>query len=402
MSDSNRRPLILHISSDYPDPFRPPTTDAVRRLVDRMTDHPQIVVSLQRLNDPRREYWHDLGSVDGRRHIACGYFAPPWGIGMLACQALLARRIRAFLSAEGLAPSVVHAHRFTFEGIGAWLVARRTRAALFFSVRGEVESKVFSAKPTYRPLFRRMARDAARVYFVSAWFRERFCRHTGLDPARTHLLPNIVMNARAVIEPVLPERRIACVMTLRAIDRKGLPELLAAFARAGSALDGITLEIIGDGPEEAFARARMLIDSNELTSRVALRGPMQHEALLGHLGGALGMALPSHNETFGMVYPEALFAGTPILYGAGTGIDGYLDGLDVGVAVVPGDVDSIAGGLVALVGDNARLRAGIRNGGRQLFARFDPDTVMERYRADAAEIPARPGRQASGQAGLIT
>lgn len=392
MTSRTRRPLLLHISSEYLHPERPPPiTDAVLRLVDRMTDYPQVVVSLQRVSNPLKTFWRDHGMWNGRRLVVFGYFAPPLGIGMFACQALVARRIRRFLVDEGLSPTVIHSHRFTFEGIAAWLLARRLGAALFFSVRGEVESKVFAAKPTYRPLFRRMARDAARIYYVSAWFRQRFERYSGVDPAKTRLLPNIVLNSRRTIPHVAPARRIVTAMSLRAIDKKGLPELLQAFASAGPVLEGVTLEIIGEGPEDAVARVRSLVEKNGLTGRVILLGRMSNDALLEYFTQALAMAMPSHNETFGMVYPEALFAGAPILYSARTGIDGYLDDLSVGVAVEPGDVRSIADGLVVLVRDNARLRASIRDNADILFDRFDPSAVLGRYRSDIDEAAATRG-----------
>lgn len=387
MSTAEPRPLILHISSEYLDPLRPPPiTDAVKRIVDRMTDYPQVVISLKRINDPRRAFWRDLGMVDDRRLVVHHYFAPPFGLGMLFFQWRIARRILRFLEREGIRPAVVHSHRFTFEGIAAWMIARRRKAGLFLSVRGEVESKVFRAKPTYRPLFRRIARDADRIYYVSAWFRKCFEAYSGVDPARTRLLPNIVFNTRAVIPVMEPEPRIVIAMSLLAIDKKGLPELLEAFARAGPALDGVTLEVIGDGPEDAKARVESLIARNGLEGRAVLRGKMANAELLAYLGKALALAMPSHNETFGMVYPEALFAGSPILYSAGTGIDGYLDGLDVGVAVKPGDVEAIRDGLIRLVRENARFRATIRENAETLCERFDPGRVLGRYREDIAEV----------------
>jgi glycosyltransferase involved in cell wall biosynthesis len=389
------RPLILHLSSDYLDPIRPPPiTDAVVRLVDRMTDQRQIVVSLQRVSDPRKVAWRDFGDVDGRRLVVCRYVAPPFGFGMAACQAVVARRVRRFLEAEGLRPDIIHTHRFTFEGIAGWLLARAFGADLLCSARGEVEGKVFRAKPTYRPLFRRIARDAARIYFVSAWHREHFLRVTGADAAKTRLLPNIVFNARTEIEPRPPRPVIVAPMSLRAMDKKGLPDLVAAFAAAGDALAGVTLEIIGAGPPEARARVDGLIARHGLAGRAVLRDFMPHDALLDHLPTALGLAMPSKQETFGMVYPEALFAGIPILYTAGVGIDGYLDDLPVGVRVRPGDVAGIAAGLVRLVRDNAALRAAIRDHAAALHERFDPDRVVARYRADIAALAA--ARRATG------
>jgi glycosyltransferase involved in cell wall biosynthesis len=375
-------PLILHLSSDYLDPIRPPPiTDAVVRLVDRMTDHRQVVVSLQRVVDPRRVLWRDFGDVWGRRLIVYRYFAPPFGLGMAACQAIVARRIGRFLSAEGLQPDIVHTHRFTFEGIAGWWLARRFGAAHFASMRGEVESKVFRSKPTYKPLFRRIARDATRVFHVSAWYRRDFERYTGIDPAKTGFLPNIVFNARPAIPLIEPEPVIVVPMSLRAIDKKGLPELLAAFASVRDRLPGVRLEIIGEGPEEAVARVHALIAANGLSDLACLRDFLPHEELLDHLGRALAMALPSHKETFGMVYSEALFAGTPILHSLGSGIDGYLDGLDVGVGIRPGDVQGIADGLVRLVSDNRRYRAAISASAAILYDRLGPEGVLARYRA---------------------
>lgn len=391
-AEGNRRPLILHLSSDYLDPIRPPPiTDAVVRLVDRMTDHPQIVVSLQRVIDPRRIAWRDFGDFEGRRLIVYRYFAPPFGIGMAACQFVVARRIGRFLAAEGLRPDIVHSHRFTFEGIAGWLLARRFRAALFCSMRGEVERKVFRSKPTYRPLFRRIARDAARIFHVSAWYRRDFERHTGVDRQKTDFLPNIVFNPTPSIAPVAPRPVIVSPMSLRAIDKKGLPELIAAFAGAGDRLAGVSLEVIGEGPGEAVARIRSLIAAHGLEGRVLLRDFMPHAALLDHLRGALAMALPSHQETFGMVYPEALFAGTPILHTLGSGIDGYLDGLDVGVGVRPGNVSDIAAGLVRLVEDNAAYRARIAAAAGILYDRLAPERTIARYRAAVAEAVSRNG-----------
>lgn len=383
------RPLILHISSDYLDPIRPPPiTDAVVRLVDRLTDHRQVVVSLQRVADPRRCLWRDFGEVDGRRLMVLRYFAPPFGLGMAACQAIVARRIARFLDAEHIVPDIVHTHRFTFEGITGWWLARRCAAAHYASMRGEVERKVFGSKPTYRPLFRKMARDAARVFHVSAWYRDGFERYTGIDPQKTGHLPNIVFNARPVIPLIAPKPLIVVPMSLRAIDKKGLPELLAAFARVRDRLPGIHLQIIGEGPDEAVARVHRLIADNDLADRASLSAFMPHEALLDHLSHALVMALPSHQETFGMVYSEALFAGTPILHGLGSGIDGYLDGLDVGVAVRPGKVNEIADGLVRLATDNARYRQAIAAAAPVLHDRLGPDATLARYRAAVAEDSA--------------
>ncbi|WP_246104969.1 GNAT family N-acetyltransferase [Rhodoligotrophos appendicifer] len=386
--DAPTRPVILHISSDYPNPIRTPTTTAVERLVDRLTLFDQVVISLQRIGNPFRCYWKDLGEVNGRRLIAHGYFALPFGVGMIVSQFLLARRIGRFLTQEGIVPTTVHSHRFTFEGIAAWLVARRRKAALFYSVRGEVEAKVFRAKPTYRPLFRRMARDATRAFYVSAWFREGFERVTGIDPRKTRTLPNFVENARPKITPVAPEPILVTALNLDALEKKGLPTLLQAFALAGDALKDVRLEIIGYGSAAGAEAAKALIVRHGLQGRAFLRGYVPHAQLLEEFPSRLAMVLPSRDETFGMVYLEALFAGTPVLYSKMTGIDGYLDGLAVGEAADPHDPEDVARALTALVGDNDAYRKRIEAEAGELFRRFDPVRNLELYRDDVLRVTA--------------
>jgi glycosyltransferase involved in cell wall biosynthesis len=83
------------------------------------------------------------------------------------------------------------------------------------------------------------------------------------------------------------------------------------------------------------------------------------------------MALPSHRESFGMVFVEALLAGCPILGPAGFAIDGYLpDGL-VGLLVPSRDEVAIAEALDRLLSEETafkhRLAALQARGGLDLF-----------------------------------
>jgi glycosyltransferase involved in cell wall biosynthesis len=112
------------------------------------------------------------------------------------------------------------------------------------------------------------------------------------------------------------------------------------------------------------------------------------------------LAMPSHNETFGMVYTEALFAGVPVLYSKSTGIDGYLDGLDVGIGVDPSDDQAIASALVMLVKDNAKYRAQIFAHCGTIFERFDPKRQVALYAADVEQAMTRTTKNLSPVLGI--
>lgn len=389
---ASRKPLVLHISADYPDPYRSPTTTAIERLVTGSPDVDHVVVSLNRTSRPDRTHFRDCGMVHGARLFAFRYFGLPFGLGLAPSMRAVARRIAGMLEAEGFQPDVVHAHKFAFEGIaGLWLVeclGKDTR--LFVSVRGESEANVLRYKPTYIPLFQRIADRATRIYYVSAWFKPILNARLTIEPGREALLPNIVGNTRASIPVVDPEPRFVCVLNFDIRRRKGLRHLLEAFRNFRDEHPHTGLDLIGWGGAESVAAVKADIARLELEESVRLLGKMENTAVTAALPKYLGLALPSFNETFGMVYLEALFAGIPILYGRGTGIDGYLDGLDVGVAATPGSVPEITSGLRALYTRNDALRTNIRESARVLHKRFDPRDVLGRYRHDLASCMVRP------------
>lgn len=385
------RPLVLHITGDYPDPMRAPTTQAVKRLIDNATDADHVVFSLDRKVNPLATYLTECPAPPGQRRFAYGEFGLPFGIGLFARFWNIANQIGKVLDREGLRPDVVHAHRLTYDGIAGWLIARRLGIPLIVSVRGEVESKVFRFKPLYRRLMRRIASDAARIYYVSAWYREDLERLTGADRSRSRLLPNAVANCTASIEPREPEPAIVTVANLDIWRKKGVNRLIEAFARFAADMPGVRLDIVGPGGPGSIEAVQAMIDRTGLADRIRLIGQMRNCELIARLPSYMALALPSRNETFGMVYAEALFAGVPILYSRHTGIDGYLDGLDVGIGVDPNDIAGIGHGLVRLVRENKRLRSSIVSASGELCHRLCPMRHAALYQADIAALVCPQG-----------
>jgi glycosyltransferase involved in cell wall biosynthesis len=383
-TNSGPRPLILHLSADYPDPYRGRTTTAVERLLQRVPDADHVVISLLRTSNPGKTAFIDCGTSGGIRLIAYRYFSPPMGILLAPFMRVVARKVLQFLKAEDLRPSVIHAHKFAFEGIAALWLAEKLgpEVRLLVSVRGEAERKVLVYKRNYRGLMRRIAARADRIYHVSAWFRRTFHTHIPDQPDKERLLPNIVDNSSAMMRTAAPINRFVSVLNLEIRKRKGLTELLKGFSQFSKDHPGIGLDLIGPGSEDTVTAVNQEISDLGLQDSVAYLGPMQAEELFEALRKYLGMALVSHNETFGMVYLEALFAGIPIMYGKETGIDGYLSDIRAGVGVKPGDIDGIAIAFRDLCDGNADFRREIAAAAKTLHDRFDPEMIAGSYRKD--------------------
>ena len=378
------RPTLLHLAIDYNDPHRPPTTRAIEWLVDELgDDYDNVVISMTRKTDPRQTYFWDCGSI-GKAHVfAYGYEGLPFGIGLFGSMWWAARRIRRALQENGIRPDLIHAHKLGFEGLAGWLLARWYGVPLFVSLRGEVETKIFRRKPTYRPLLRRVVEDAARIYHVSAWFRDEFHRHVP-QTAKERLLPNIVRNIRPEITTVPANDRFVSIMNLDIWKKKGLDTLLEGLAIARRTRPELKLDIVGGGTEDAARKARELAAEAGVTDAVRFLGKLDNAELLARLPEYRALLLPSSNETFGMVYVEALFAGIPVLHTAGTGIDGYLDGLDVSVGVPEGDAEAIASAMLHLDAEADTLRETLVRSAPELFRRFSKERLLADYRADVA------------------
>lgn len=382
------RPTILHLAVDVNTPQRPHTTSAIEWLVEELGDYDNVVIAYRRTPRPWGLREVDCGSPRGYRLYHFPFLGLPAGVGLLSAMRLAARRTIRRLERDGIRPAMIHAHKLTFEGLAAWSIARHFGVPFVVSLRGEVETKVFRMKPTYRPLLRRICAAAERIYFVSAWFRDEYHRHVPAQPAKERLLPNIVRNIRHAIVPQPPGARFVTIMSLDTQKRKGLSWLLEGFAAAARARPSLRLDIIGGGSAASIARAEALIRRHALQDRVTLVGRMANAELLEQLPTYRALLLPSLNETFGMVYVEALFAGVPVLFTRGTGIDGYLDGLDVGVAVRPRDANAVAAAILDLDARADELRANIAAAAPRLLETFDPARTVAGYRSDIEAVLA--------------
>lgn len=61
--------------------------------------------------------------------------------------------------------------------------------------------------------------------------------------------------------------------------------------------------------------------------------------------------MPSQNETFGLVYGEAMSQGLPVIYSKGQGIDGYFTDGTVGYSVNPKDINGIVKKIEMILGN---------------------------------------------------
>jgi hypothetical protein len=116
------KPIILHISADYPDANRAETTQAVRTFVTTNHELDYYVVSLNRVANPFR--CNSIkGDGQGDHHVlSMRYWGLPYGVCLALSMLIVAFRVRRVLTQQRIKVDLVHAHKLTFEGLTArWL-----------------------------------------------------------------------------------------------------------------------------------------------------------------------------------------------------------------------------------------------------------------------------------------
>ncbi|MEP1441891.1 MAG: glycosyltransferase [Hyphomicrobiales bacterium] len=380
---------ILHLSGDYPDPVRKPTTQAIKQTVSHLKKFDHVVISMDRKSNPFKCYWVDCGKIDNAQVFAFGQWGLKFGIGLFLSFFIVAFSIHRRMKKLGYKPDLIHAHRMTFDGIAAYLLSKWWGVPYVLSVRAEVESKVFRFKPHYRWLMRKITKQAGAIYYISLFYRDKVESYAGADPAKGRAFPNIVTNAKQNIAPQAATRGFVSIFNFAIYKKKGLLGLLPAFLEASQQNPDMTLDLIGQGSANDIQQLEKLIVEHGLAGKVTIVGKVGHADLIERLPTYRAMVLPSHNETFGMVYTEALFAGVPILYSKQSGIDGYLDGIDASIGVDPNNQTEISNALQTLWTSSEALRSSIKAQSSKIFDRLDPQCHIALYEADVLSLTTK-------------
>jgi len=198
---------------------------------------------------------------------------------------------------------------------------------------------------------RRMNRLHVRIAVseAAAWTARRFFGgRYRIVPNGVHL-PAAKMGSPAGEEALdaSPQRELRILFIGQAVERKGLPILLAAFEALRDHVPA-TLTLVGASPEEV---AHMMLDDRG----VRALGKVSEQRKLSELERAEVLCAPSlGGESFGMILTEAFAASTPVV---ASDIPGYRDvvrdGVD-GQLVPAGDALELAETLRRLALDPAR------------------------------------------------
>jgi len=145
-------------------------------------------------------------------------------------------------------------------------------------------------------------------------------------------------------------------------ERKGGPDLAAAFQQVLPVHPDATLAIVGCSP-------KLTLPNCQVTGRISLQAVQQH------YDRATLFCLPTKLEPFGFVFIEAMGQKLPVVATRTGAVPDFIHNGENGYLVDPGDAHGLAQALNTLLADPARCQSMGEAGRRQVDQYYSWDTV---------------------------
>ena len=166
-----------------------------------------------------------------------------------------------------------------------------------------------------------------------------------------------------------------------------MDKLLTAFAHVSRRRPGLSLAVVGSGPEQQRLRA-LAEDLGPID--VEFRGFVDQAGLPAHYAQADAFVFPTLDDPFGIALLEAAAAGLPLVASryAGATADLVRHG-ETGFVVDPTDSGELAQALVA-VAEDPQLRSSMGRAAHRATLDRTPEAAASGY-AEAVEAGLRAG-----------
>ena len=258
---------------------------------------------------------------------------------------------------------LAHVHAvFNHSSVVAARACRRAGVPYVIRPLGTLDPWSMTQKSLRKRLFwqvagKRMLQGAAAVHYTSEAEKLSTERLTGLNHGR--VVPLGIEQTPVTTRENLVQRPYVLVLS-RLHPKKGLDVLIDAFLSLAQQFSGWRLVLAGDGPPEYVSQLKSKASQCD---RIVFTGWVDGEQKDALLGCASLLALPSHQENFGLCVMEAMSHSVPVLVSPGVNLAQEIVTANAGwVAAI--DKGSLTAKLAEALSDEAerakRGRAGLQ------------------------------------------
>lgn len=330
------RKRLLHFCSYYG------TTDVYSNLIEHLDgceQFQQAVIYARKPRDNRRE-------APNERVLLLSKCLLIFPTQFLYWTKIAAVSVLAWSGARRYKPSFIHSHTLYADGIPAYLYAKlnRCKPKHIITIRNTDLSVAHKYLPHYRWLAHLALKNAHAIVCISPAYKRAFLSLYGKDyEGKTFFVPNGIDSVYA--EKALTNKRnidrtkISIVYAGSFHSNKNLFNSYMACQLALTDSDW-TFTIIGGDYESLVESFPGFVNVD--TGNLAFVDRSSRLELIKYFDEANLFLMPSHTETFGLVYLESISRCTPVVYTRNQGFDGVFNEGQVGYSCDSNDVASIA------------------------------------------------------------
>ena len=274
----------------------------------------------------------------------------------------------------------LHAHSLFSNGYIALRIKESYGLPYVVAVRDTDINVFFKKMPCLRHLGKRILDGAAVVVFLSQPYRDHLLDNyiDGKDKdaflAKSQIIPSGIDDFwfENKNDPKKQESTgVLRILHVGRVDkRKNVMTTLSALEEIRAQGKAVTYTVVGKVVDKkVYKEMRKRSFVNYLT-------PRSREELLEIYRGHDILVMPSLTETFGLVYPEAMSQGLPVIYSRGQGFDGHFVDGEIGYAVDSMDASDIADKILRIWSNYDEMSERCV----ELVDSFKWDNVVHRYK----------------------
>ncbi|MCL1850090.1 MAG: glycosyltransferase family 4 protein [Bacteroidetes bacterium] len=279
---------------------------------------------------------------------------------------------------------VIHAHTWFSDGAVAYNLYKEYGIPYIIAIRNTDINLFFRYFLHLRNLGYNILKNASQIIFISPAYKDNLVNHLlpqkikNKISGKISIIPNgafpFWLNNRYQKTTVSSPVKLLSIGTID--PNKNYLSLCYAIELLRKNGKEVELTLVGKGSKDNLSYLRRLEKYIKDKPHITLIEKQSQEALLKIYRNHDIFVLPSHKETFGLVYIEALTQGLPIVYTKQQGVDGYFEPNEAGYAVNPENIEEIAQAISLTISNYSELITHIA----QLdFSVFNWESIAERY-----------------------
>jgi glycosyltransferase involved in cell wall biosynthesis len=241
--------------------------------------------------------------------------------------------------------NIIHSHSLFENGYLAYRAKKEYGIEYIVAIRNTDVNGYFKKAKHLRKIGIEIMRNAKKIIFISPSYKDfvinTFIKESDKEEItnKSEVIPNgiddfwidnILNHGRSLID----KEEIHLIQACRIDKNKNISTSIEIVKKLRE--DGINsfIKIIGEGEEK-----KNLIEEYNDLDYVSFEEKASKDELKKYYDNSDVLIMPSKHETFGLVYPEAMSRGLPVIYTRGQGFDRYFDDGEVGYPITYNSVE---------------------------------------------------------------